>query len=88
MLMIGKPNKAWGIAHQSTDITGSLFSAELFTFRHQAEKFILRANKTLGRDNGLHPVLVEISASICECDAAAEYDAEQVEWLRVQRGAA
>lgn len=88
MLMIGKPNKAWGIAHQSTDITGSLFSAELFTFRYQAEEFILRANKMLRRDNGLHPVLVELSASIGECDATAEYHAEQVEWLRLQRGAA
>lgn len=86
MLMIGRPNKAWGIAYPASSVTGSLFTSELFTFRPQAEKFIAQTNKVLGRDNGLYPVLVETVATLCSDDVAATYHAEQTEWLAAKRG--
>ena len=88
MLMIDNKNRAWGIAHESTSITGALFCDKLFTFKHQAEAYIDEANDCLDRQGGigLRPVLVETVATLCSDAAAASYHADQSEWLAAKRG--
>ena len=89
MLNLNKPTLMWGVAHESTSITGSLFTAELFTFKYLADAYIEEVRNELEDAGiGLFPVLIETVATVCGDDVAAAYDAEQVAWLTRDRGAA
>ena len=79
MLMIEKPNRAWGIAYRESTITGSLFTSEVFTFRYQANQYIERAGKTVAA-HGLYPVLVDIVVTIASAEDAEAYHTEQEVW--------
>lgn len=94
MLELNNPDKQWAIAHDATNLTGRLWSEQLFTFRSHAEQEIERVQKlcaedgTPMRDGQLKPVLVNVTVTLCSEAETAAYDAEQTAWLNEHSQAA
>ena len=87
MLSVQEPEFRWGVAGWQTQITGRLFTDEVFTFRKGAEDFIGKAKALFASENRpiaddeMFPVLLKVSTSICSEEETMSYDREQKDWL-------
>lgn len=88
MLKLNEPQQYWGIAHWGTEITGALFTDELFVFKKDAEAYIERLNAARAesneaplKENYAKPVLLNVTVAVCSDEVAELYDSQQVHWL-------
>jgi hypothetical protein len=88
MLKLNDPQQYWGIAHWGTEVTGALFTDELFVFKKDAQAYIERLNAARAESNETpldegyaRPVLLNVTATICSDEATELYDQQQVHWL-------